>query len=140
MVPFAAMLLNDQYLIDSFEVDATIVEHLVLYMYKWKFSKCRSFVENEKYLREILLLLEPTSEWRLLIECELEFALMLSTPEHPLEYPLVDTSSVSETISIMEIEEIINTLSGDFLIGLDLHRLHKIITKMQQLSSDNEKT
>lgn len=53
-------------------------------MYKWKFNQESTFVKNKDYLEALLSLLPEESECRRYIEAEIEFALMLSTPNNPI--------------------------------------------------------
>lgn len=46
MIKYADVLLKDEYLLDYYSVDERIIENLVLYLYKWKFSKNPSFKDN----------------------------------------------------------------------------------------------
>lgn len=60
-------------------------------MYKWKFNQEPAFVKNKDYLEALMELLPPESECRRYIEAEIEFALLLSTPSYPIEYPLTQS-------------------------------------------------
>lgn len=56
-----------------------MIENLVLYMYKWVFSKDHTFLANEKYIKELLTLLPVENEHRRFIENETSFAIALSS-------------------------------------------------------------
>ena len=116
LVPDVAMLLTDPYLLEYYCVDERLIQNLVLYMYKWKFNQESTFVKNKDYLEALLSLLPEESECRRYIEAEIEFALMLSTPNNPIQYPLTQ----SETISIQEIAVIVGQLSEQEVASLDV--------------------
>jgi hypothetical protein len=68
------------------------------------------------------------------IEAETAFAVMLSSPEHPVEYPLAisdeDSSSLS-TIRLSEIEGLFGRLSVDFIMNLNLEKMHSYVKEME---------
>ena len=56
-----------------------MIENLVLYMYKWTFSKDHTFSANEEYIKELMTLLPEENEHRRFIENETAFAIALSS-------------------------------------------------------------
>lgn len=105
-------------------------------MYRWKFSEDSLFVNNEEYLRELLELLPPENEGRRFIESEIDFALLMHTPEYPIDSPLTS----NDAVSIDEINEIVSHLGAKHLVELDLNKLYQVVKTMQELSLDMEIT
>lgn len=87
MIRFARVVLEDPHLSAEYVVDEVIVENLILYMYKWRLEE-ETYVQHREYVRELITMLPPENSIRNYIEAETEFAVMLSTPDHPVEYPL----------------------------------------------------
>ena len=106
------------------------MEDLILYMYKMKLSQNPNYIENEYYLTNLLQILPEENECRIYIYCELEYAKMLSAPKNPVEYPITDKL---DGITIVQLEERIHELPGDFLLAIDIERLHKLMNTMQQI-------
>jgi hypothetical protein len=73
-------LFEEQGLQKLFEYDCNFVENIVIYAYKWKFSRNSVFVANESYVRKLLELLSPQNATRNFLECELKLAVILSEP------------------------------------------------------------
>lgn len=57
MIGWAAVLLEEEQLHSMYTVDQRAVENLVLYMYKWAFSRDSKYVANQHYLNQLLELL-----------------------------------------------------------------------------------
>jgi hypothetical protein len=57
MIDFTARLLEDEDLHSIFDVCTRNIENIVLYMYKWSFTKSIKYVENAQYLKKLLELL-----------------------------------------------------------------------------------
>jgi hypothetical protein len=57
-------LFEEQGLQKLFEYDCNFVENIVIYAYKWKFSRNSVFVANESYVRKLLELLSPKNPTR----------------------------------------------------------------------------
>jgi hypothetical protein len=61
-------------------------------MVKWKLEE-RAYQHNKDYLDELLTILPQDNSIRNYIMAEAEFAIMLSTPEYPVLYPLSAANS-----------------------------------------------
>ena len=61
-------------------------------MVKWKLEE-RAYQQDKDYLDELLTILPEDNSIRNYILAEAEFAIMLSTPECPVLYPLAPTNS-----------------------------------------------
>jgi hypothetical protein len=80
-------ILNDEYLNNYYFIDTKIIESLVLYMYKWNFAQNPSYPKSKTYIIQLSNLLPVDNTIREYIQSELEFALLLSTPNEPVTYP-----------------------------------------------------
>lgn len=67
-IKLAKLLLANEFINNYFPVDEMMIENLVLYMYKWTFSKDHTFLANEEYIKELLILLPEDNEHRRFIE------------------------------------------------------------------------
>lgn len=85
-------------------------------MYKWVFSKNSKYLHNEEYLRNLLELLPQESSCRTFLESQLDLAIMMSTEENPIDYPL---SKKSVCPSMRDIERILKTLTDKHLLSID---------------------
>lgn len=63
-IELASELLGDEFLNRYFTVNETVVENLVLYMYKKRFSISSIFRDHEKYVKRLLNLLPSTNNTR----------------------------------------------------------------------------
>jgi len=57
LIKFAKKLLVNEFITKYYPVDVVMTENLVLYMYKWIFSKNPTFLNNADYIRELVTLL-----------------------------------------------------------------------------------
>jgi len=71
-----------------------------------------------------LTILPEDNPIRNYLKAEVEFAIMLSTPEHPVMYPLAGCNSEAAneviTIKLGEIENLFQHLDAKFIMNLDL--------------------
>jgi hypothetical protein len=78
-------------------------------MYRWKFSQNSSFSANQTYINKLCELLPIDTPLRDYIQNELEFALLLSTPNQPVTFPIVTEAHYPR---VMELEEIIKFIDS----------------------------
>ena len=72
-------LIDDENLAEDFNLDKTLAEDLVIYLYKAKLTQQPQYKKNHEYIRTILTLLPEENEIREFFICEFEIAKMLST-------------------------------------------------------------
>ena len=133
MIRFAKVVLEDPHLGAEYMVDETIIENLILFMYKWKLEE-KCYVDDYEYVVELVTILPEDNSIRKYIEAETAFAVMLSSPEHPVEYPLAisdDDANTLSTIRLENIKDMFKLLKVDFIMELDLELLHSYIHEME---------
>jgi hypothetical protein len=55
-------------------------------MYRWKLTQQAAFTKSADYLHELLSLLPEDNLYKIYFEAEIEFSIMLSAPDHPIEF------------------------------------------------------
>ena len=85
------------------------MESLVFYMYRWSFSKNPSFPHNANYIAQLSQLLPPDNPMREYILSELEFAVLLSTPNEPVNYPIVTESAFPRVVDVQYILKFVDS-------------------------------
>lgn len=108
--------------------DETTADGLVQYMYKWSLSSNKVIVNNEEYILELLKLVPADSKTAIYISAELEFAKVLSYSDKCVEYPLSEG-----IIGIKDIKEIMMELPAQFVMEIELEKLHGAVTAMQEI-------
>jgi|JI9StandDraft_1071089.scaffolds.fasta_scaffold1101852_1 hypothetical protein len=56
-------------------------------MYKWRLEE-QNYIDHQDYVLELMTILPEDNSIRKYIEAETEFAVLLSSPDFPVEYPL----------------------------------------------------
>lgn len=96
-------------------------------MYKWCFSQKASFPHNQTYIQELLKFLPEDNQFRLFAQEQLTFALLLSSNNEQVTYPL---STESHYPRMSELEELVRCLDADSLKHL---RVEEVIQSMRKL-------
>ena len=125
-------LINDQHLSKEFNDDTSIVESLVIYLYKAKLNEQPEYKKNFDYLRTILTLLPEDNEIREYIICEFEIANMLSSPMYKVQYPL---SYRHSSLGMPELENVLSYLKADEVLAINIEELSTLIMQMYNLNS-----
>lgn len=98
-------------------------------MYKWKMSKNNCFTDNESYILQLLTLIPETLNTYQFIYNELQFAKMLSDGFlHQVTYPISETF-----VNIDDIREIIDDLTIEFVMKIDINRLYEVVHNIQSI-------
>ncbi len=132
MIRFAKRVLEDPHLAAQYVFDDTIVENLVLYMYKWRLED-DTYIAHQDYVMELVTILHQDSSIRKYIQAETQFAVMLSSPDNPVQYPLAvsEQNSSLTTVRLCEIEALFAKFDSDFIMNMDLQKLCDLVKEMQ---------
>lgn len=134
MIAHAALLLIEEELHELFHIEERTIENIVLYMYKWKFSRNSRFVDNAPYLKKLMELLPTENTCRLFLEAKLNMGLLLSSPEDPMEYPLSE-NSVCPTID--DFKRIFRFAPKHFLRKLEITKLYGLVERVEGIAYKN---